>query len=90
MTIVTARSRQEVDRDRKRAPRPYFTLLERDDAKSPWAIQFGDYDQKNVQFELEDRRDHGAKAKNLRIVRTASDDQRSIDAVVAALNGGQA
>ena len=66
--------------------RKYFTLLRREDDKSPWGIEFGAYERDDVAAELECYRDHGDRKKNLRIVQSA-DRQADIDAVVAELNG---
>ncbi len=68
-------------------PKPYYTLLARDDASSPWRIEFGDYDRECVEDEDTDL--HDANSDNYhfdtRIVRT-SDAQADIDAAVATLN----
>ena len=63
----------------------YFTLVQRDDDKSPWTIDFGDYDRATVVDELGDRNDHGIKKSNLKII-TTSAHQFDINAAVAALN----
>ena len=68
--------------------RKYFTLLQRDDDKSPWTIEFGDYDKACVTDELLDYNDHGIKKVNMKII-TTSAHQFDIDAAVAALNNNQ-
>jgi hypothetical protein len=65
----------------------YYTLVTRDDAASPWYIEFGAYEREDVDFERESYRDKGAKASNLKIIRSDGR-QASIDAIVAKLNAG--
>jgi hypothetical protein len=68
--------------------RTYYTLVSRNWASqydSTWAIEFGDYDRSVVQAERDDYRDHGCKARNLRII-SSGDSQAEINAAVAALN----
>lgn len=93
--IVTARSPKRIALRRRQdkeagiqQSRPYYTLVERDDAKSPWTIQFGDYDKGTVQFELDDRRDHGARAKNLMIICTGNL-AKDVTEAVHKLNGAK-
>lgn len=50
-----------------------------------WSLQFGDYDRKTVQDELDDYRDKGFYKKALRIV-TTNDDQASINAAIDKIN----
>lgn len=71
-------------------PRTYHTLLllEHDDKGSRWAIGFGDYDRDTVEFERDDHRDHGYRAKELKII-TTTDLQADIDAAVRELNEDQ-
>ena len=70
------------------APKTYFSLLTRD-LKHPisnqWGPDFGDYDRKVVEAELDDYRRQGWAAAELRIIETAPG-QKDIDAAVAALN----
>jgi hypothetical protein len=67
--------------------RKYHTLLlnEAPQGEGPqWAIQFGDYDRDNVEYERDEYlRDH--PAKSLKIV-TTGDKQADINAAVAKLN----
>jgi hypothetical protein len=63
----------------------YFSLLERDSAESPWAVQFGDYDRETVESERDEMIDRGIKRRNLRIIETGSK-QADIFAAVAKLN----
>ena len=67
--------------------RPYFTLVAIDGTPTdtPWGIAFGDFDKDVVEAEMEDYRENGWTKKQLKIIKTASD-QASIDAAVAALN----
>ncbi len=66
--------------------RAYFTLLSREpEAGSPWAIEFGDYERETVAEEMSSYRDHGHKARDLKIIRT-TDRQSAIDAAVRKLN----
>lgn len=65
----------------------YYLIVDRDDATSPWAPQFGDKDRDCVDFELQDMRDHGVRRANLKIVTFPRvPTQRQIDERVAALN----
>ena len=66
--------------------RTYYTLVERDAPGELWTIQFGDYDPDTVKAERDDFRDHGVRAKNLKIIRTTSDKWTAIEAAVARLN----
>jgi hypothetical protein len=64
----------------------YFTLITRDNPASNWVVEFGDWDRDVVLSERDDYRDHGVKARDLKII--ASDGkQASIDAKVNLLNG---
>jgi hypothetical protein len=47
----------------------YHMLFERDAESGRWSPEAGDRDKAAITFERQDRRDHGAKAANLRIVR---------------------
>jgi hypothetical protein len=62
----------------------YFTLCQRDGGQ--WAPQFGDHDRETVAMERDDYRQHGVKASDLQIVRTASARKALVDARVAELN----
>lgn len=64
-------------------PRPYYSLLTREDGQ--WAPQFGDYDLDTVKAERDDYRDHGHKAKDLKII-TTTDEQADIKRAVFELN----
>lgn len=72
---------------RPKRPRPYYSLLMRDGTPrdTPWGIAFGDYDLDTVKDELADYRDHGWKAKDLKII-TTTDQKADIDRVVFELN----
>lgn len=67
--------------------RRYHVLLSRNDSKSPWRIEFGDFDRATVVAERQDYRDGGTKASNLRIITSNSARQSCVDYCVAALNG---
>lgn len=64
----------------------YYSLLRRDGHDAPWGIEFGDYERKTVSDEMDEYRENGETLANLRIIKTA-DDQASINAKVAELNG---
>jgi hypothetical protein len=65
----------------------YHTLLVRDDATCPWGIAFGDYSRRVVADERNDLQDNEEYSfDDMRIIAT-TDDQASIDAEVARLNG---
>jgi hypothetical protein len=64
---------------------PYFVLVERLSATSPWGVAFGAIYRADVESERDDRRDHGVAASNLKILATGHL-QADIDAAVAALN----
>lgn len=66
----------------------YYSLLTREVIPSGhvWAIAFGDYDRETVEFEREDYRDNGHKAKDLKII-TTDDSHAAIRAAVDKLNG---
>lgn len=65
----------------------YFSLLSREGAESPWAIEFGDYDRECVEFEREEMHEgyKGYPKKDLKIIKTG-DSWDSIQSAVAALN----
>ncbi len=71
----------------KLIPKPYFTLLVREDG-GPWGIHFGDYDREVVEQERIDGLDYYHK-RNMTIIKTG-ERQTEIDAAVTALNGGKA
>lgn len=66
-----------------RKPRAYYTLAVREDGR--WTPQFGDYDRELVEFERQDYRDHGHKARDLKIV-TSIAGRRFVEAAIAKLN----
>lgn len=68
-----------------RRTRKYYILVERDTHLSAWKIHHGDYKRADVEAERQDRRDHGAKATNLRIIET-TDQQEDIDRRLERLN----
>ena len=65
--------------------RPYWTLLEREGPEARWTIAFGSYTRAEVEGERKDRRDHGVRAMDLKIIRTGSRRQ-DIEAKVEELN----
>lgn len=65
--------------------RAYYTLLERDDVRSVWRIEFGDYDLQTVANERDDRLDHDVKRINTHIIVT-DHTQEAIQARVDHLN----
>lgn len=67
--------------------RTYFTLCERGD-DGVWRAEFGDYDRETVEAERADYRDHGKRAKTLKIVRSG-DTQAEIEAAVKELNAAE-
>ena len=66
--------------------RTYYTLLQRVD--DHWSPQFGAYDREDVESERDDYRDHGVKAKDLKIVTTQGHSWKAIEAVLNKLNKG--
>ena len=54
-----------------------------------WGIAFGDHDRETVEFEREDYRDRGWRARWIKIITTKTSRQSEIDAAVAALNAKQ-
>lgn len=66
--------------------RTYYTLLSRGPDDTRWAIEFGDYDRATVRDELNDLKD-GDYCDHRFIIMPTPDDQASIDAAVAQLNG---
>jgi len=65
----------------------YYSLLVRSNTKSPWCVEFGDYDRDVVMDELRDYMYHDNKRMNLKIICTG-DTQAEINAEVERLNGG--
>ena len=63
----------------------YYTLLVRDNADAPWAIDFGDYDRDCVNDARDDATEREYKKGNTKIIATP-DDQSAIVAAVTALN----
>lgn len=66
--------------------RTYYTLLSRGPDDTRWAIEFGDYDRSVVRDEKDDMKDGDYCDHAFKII-TTLDDQASIDAAVAELNG---
>lgn len=67
--------------------RPYYSLLSRSAATSPWVIEFGDYSMEVVRQERDDMKDDYAnKGLTYKIIKT-HDGQAFIDAAVQALSG---
>jgi hypothetical protein len=67
--------------------RKYFIVLEKQNNK--WTMQFGDYERRTAEIELEDMRykaPRGSKG-NYRLVPLDVDTQAAIDAKLAELNG---
>lgn len=72
--------------------RPYFILVAYEGeriAGNPWGIAFGAYDREDVVREREDYRDHGWKAKHLKVIRCADARPETCNAAIAALNAGE-
>lgn len=63
----------------------YFTLLERDNDSTPWAIAFGAYDRTEVEEEGQTLCEDGYTNSNLKII-TTGEAQAEIDAKVEELN----
>lgn len=61
----------------------YYTLCMYEHGK--WRPEFGDYERDTVKAELDDFRDHGVKAKDLRIIVT-DDTSAGVEDGVAKLN----
>ena len=66
----------------------YFTIVSRPDSRTPWSIEWGDYDRETVQDELVN---FAAQHDDLvyRVI-VSGDDQRSIDKRVRELNQADA
>ncbi len=70
--------------------RSYYTLVVREPGEdSSWGPQFGDYDRSVVAEELQDTKKDWPRGSKFRIL-TTDGHQCSINAAVAALNGGEA
>lgn len=67
----------------------YYLLVEKTEG-AEWAIQFGDSDKEAIEFERDDYADHGIPKKNLKVIKSASSQQRDCDAAVAKLNEKEA
>lgn len=69
----------------------YFALLAREGDNAPWTYEFGDHDQSAVEYERDDYRAKGYKARNLKVVRFERiPSQRQVEAHMRKLNGGDA
>ncbi len=66
--------------------RTYYTLVSKGPDDTRWAIEFGDYDRNTVRDERDDMKDGDYCDHRFKII-TTNDDQASIDAAVAELNG---
>lgn len=67
--------------------RKYHVLMEKQDGH--WCHEFGDYDKSVVKDELQDKRDHDVKAKDLHILTVDGDTQAEIDAAVKEFRSKQ-
>ena len=56
--------------------RPSYVLVSREAGR--WAIEFGDYLKVLVEAERKDYRDHGHKAKDLKIIKSVSDSSADV------------
>lgn len=66
----------------------YWMLFERQPGE-PFGAQFGSTDKSDVDFERQDRRDHGVKASDLKITRWPSTpDNAAVEAEAKRLNSG--
>lgn len=65
----------------------YHTLLSRPNKQHTWHIEFGDYSRSCVEDERNDMREGADRGTQFKII-TTDDQQASIDAAVAKLNGG--
>ncbi len=64
----------------------YYTLVERDGGEHPWRIEFGDFKRATVAAEHQDRRDHGVRSADLKILTSgpqAEDQQAAVEALNA-------
>lgn len=65
----------------------YYSLFEFVPAQKQWGAQFGDYDKKVVQQEMQDMKESGTPTKHLLIVATKdSGGQKVIDEAAKLLN----
>lgn len=64
--------------------RRYFVLAARIDGR--WCLEFGDFDRATVEAEREDYRDHGHKARDLKVLTVGATDAAA-QAAIATLNG---
>lgn len=65
----------------------YHTLITREDGI--WSPQFGDYDREVVAYEMDDFTEYqGYARQDVKIIRTKTDAQSEIDALIADLNVG--
>lgn len=64
--------------------RTYYTLVSRTETDPRFAIEFGDYLRATVAEEMRDD-----ERREFKIIRTSADDQASINAAVANLNGSK-
>jgi len=62
-------------------------LIQRNDANSPWRIEYGSFDVRDTVGELDEYVDAGFDEAHLKVICTGGE-QADIDAEVAALNGG--
>jgi len=67
----------------------YYLLVEKAEG-GEWAIQFGDSDKETVEFERDAYTEQGILKKNLKVIKSASPQQRDCDAAVAKLNEKEA
>ena len=68
--------------------RPYYTLVAYNWENDRWYPEFGDYDKSVVQDELDDmnRGYQGTPKRHLKIIKTDSDDQKTINTVIRQFN----
>lgn len=71
-----------------RKAKPYFILATFDRDFCRWIVDFGAFDKADVKSEMQDRRDHFVKAKDLKIIKCESVKQADVDAAMLALNAG--
>lgn len=68
---------------RRNPVKRYYTLAVRDDGR--WTPELGDYDRETVEYELDDYKYNGYKARDLKII-TTGDKQADINAGISKLN----
>mgnify|MGYP003132001348 FL=1 len=68
--------------------KPYYTLVAYNLEHDRWYSEFGDYDKSVVQDELDDMNQgyQGISKRHLKIIKTDSDDQRTINTVIRQFN----